>query len=172
MIKSFIAGGIFRFCLHFIPENSEKIIDLISGYIIRKQLIEQDRVQIELAKVNTSAKIELANLNTSSKIDLEIADIKYDIEALKEGNRIRLEEIKTKSIKNGFKWIGAVNYLVRPITTIFWIIVYPLLVWWSVSEGMFNQSPLAVLTIFEQEIIACILGFWYTDKIVQKKQSK
>ncbi|AKK20347.1 hypothetical protein V9J15_00595 [Candidatus Liberibacter africanus] len=38
------------------------------------------------------------------------------------------------------------------------------------EENLIVQSPIAVLTPFEQEIIACILGFWYTDKIVQKKR--
>ncbi|MFV0256652.1 MAG: hypothetical protein EPS19_04445, partial [Candidatus Liberibacter solanacearum] len=73
-------------------------------------------------------------------------------------------------VKSGVKWIDGCNALVRPLTTLFWIIVYPLLVWWSVKEGVFDRSPLSILSPFEQEIIACILGFWYTDKIVQKRR--
>ncbi|ADR52324.1 hypothetical protein CKC_02875 [Candidatus Liberibacter solanacearum CLso-ZC1] len=36
--------------------------------------------------------------------------------------------------------------------------------------GIFDRSPLSILSPFEQDIIACILGFWCTDKIVQKKR--
>ncbi|ONI58716.1 hypothetical protein AYO25_03805, partial [Candidatus Liberibacter solanacearum] len=75
-----------------------------------------------------------------------------------------------QQVKSGVQWIDSFNALIRPLTTLFWIIVYPLLVWWSVKEGIFDRSPLSVLTSFEQEIIACILGFWYTDKIVQKRR--
>ncbi|RPD37289.1 hypothetical protein C0030_002980 [Candidatus Liberibacter solanacearum] len=39
------------------------------------------------------------------------------------------------------------------------------------KEGIITTDPLLLLASFTQEIIACILGFWYTDKIVQEKRS-
>ncbi|MFT4325841.1 MAG: hypothetical protein AB3P25_05640 [Candidatus Liberibacter psyllaurous] len=157
MIQSFLAGGIFRFALRFVPSVFEKIADGVLEYLMQKQSIEYDKMKIELAKINSSTQLDLA-------------EIKYGIEELKADKLIRLARIKAQKVKSGVKWIDGVNALIRPLTTLFWIIVYPLLVWWSVKEGYFDKSPLAVLTLFEQEIIACILGFWYTDKIVQKKR--
>ncbi|AHA28031.1 hypothetical protein lam_685 [Candidatus Liberibacter americanus str. Sao Paulo] len=157
MISSFLAGGIFRFLLRFVPSSFEKIVDVVSEYMMQKQSIEYDKMKLELAQINSSTQIDLA-------------EIKYGIEELKADKPIRLAKIKAQQAKSGINWIDGFNSLVRPITTLFWIIVYPLLVWWSVKEGIFDKSPLSVLTAFEQEIIACILGFWYTDKIVQKRR--
>ncbi|CAL9916452.1 hypothetical protein LSO9J_260010 [Candidatus Liberibacter solanacearum] len=39
-----------------------------------------------------------------------------------------------------------------------------------VKEGIITINPLLLLAPFTQEIIAGILGFWYTDKVVQKKR--
>ncbi|ONI60355.1 hypothetical protein [Candidatus Liberibacter solanacearum] len=157
MIQSFLAGGIFRFALRFIPSVFEKIADGVLEYLMQKQSIEYDKMKLELARINSSTQLDLA-------------DIKLGIEELKADQPIRLARIKAQKVKSGIKWIDGFNALVRPLTSFFWIIVYPLLVWWSVKEGVFDRSPLSVLTSFEQEIIACILGFWYTDKIVQKKK--
>ncbi|ADR52887.1 hypothetical protein CKC_05710 [Candidatus Liberibacter solanacearum CLso-ZC1] len=157
MIQSFLAGGLFRFALRFVPSVFEKIADGVLEYLMQKQSIEYDKMKLEQTRINSSTQLDLA-------------DIKYAIEELKVDQPIRLARIKAQKVKSGVKWIDGLNTLIRPLTTLFWIIVYPLLVWWSVKEGIFDRSPLSILSPFEQEIIACILGFWYTDKIVQKKR--
>ncbi|MCU7489377.1 MAG: hypothetical protein NUV43_03030 [Candidatus Liberibacter asiaticus] len=157
MIQSFLAGGLFRFLLRFIPSGFERIVDVVSEYLTKKQSIEYDKLKLEMAKNDSSTQLDLA-------------EIKAGIEELKIDKPIKLARIKAQNIKSGVKWIDSFNTLVRPLTTLFWIIVYPMMVWWSVKEGIFDKSPLSILSPFEQEIIACILGFWYTDKIVQKRR--
>ncbi|AEL31349.1 putative phage-related protein [Liberibacter phage FP2] len=157
MIQSFLAGGLLRFLLRFIPSSFERIVDVVSEYLTKKQSIEYDKWKLETAKIDSS-------------LQLDLADIKYGIEELKADKPIKLARIKAQNIKSGVKWIDSFNTLVRPLTTLFWIIVYPMMVWWSVKEGIFDKSPLSILSPFEQEIIACILGFWFTDKIVQKRR--
>ncbi|ONI60304.1 hypothetical protein [Candidatus Liberibacter solanacearum] len=157
MIQSFLAGGIFRFALRFMPSVFEKTIDVVSEHLMQKRSIEYDKMKLELAQINSSTQLDLA-------------EIKYGIEELKADKPIRLARIKAQKVKSGIQWIDGFNALVRPLTSLFWIIIYPLLVWWSVKEGIFDRSPLSILSPFEQEIIACILGFWYTDKIVQKRR--
>ncbi|KJZ82402.1 hypothetical protein DJ66_0001 [Candidatus Liberibacter solanacearum] len=157
MIQSFLAGGIFRFALRFIPSVFENIVDVVSEHLMQKRSIEYDKMKLEQTRIQSATQLDLA-------------EIKYAIEELKVDKPIRLARIKDQKVKSGVKWIDGFNALIRPLTTLFWIIVYPLLVWWSVKEGIFDRSPLSVLTPFEQEIIACILGFWYTDKIVQKRR--
>ncbi|XCD72566.1 hypothetical protein Q7M19_05400 (plasmid) [Candidatus Liberibacter asiaticus] len=156
MIQSFLAGGLFRFLLRFIPSSFERIVDVVSEYLTKKQSIEYDKWKLETAKIDSSTQVNLE-------------EIKYGIEELKADKPIRLARVKSQNVKIDIKWINGFNALIRPLTTLFWIIVYPLLVWWSVKERMFNKSPLSFLSPFTQEIIACILGFWYTDKIVQKR---
>ncbi|ONI58636.1 hypothetical protein AYJ09_04425 [Candidatus Liberibacter solanacearum] len=158
MIQSFLAGGIFRFALRFVPSVFEKIADGVLEYLMQKQSIEYDKMKLEQTRIQSATQLDLA-------------DIKYGIEELKADKPIRLARIKAQKVKSGIQWIDGFNALVRPLTSLFWIIIYPLLVWWSVKEGIFDRSPLSILSPFEQEIIACILGFWYTDKIVQKKRS-
>ncbi|KAE9509628.1 hypothetical protein FXW22_05315 [Candidatus Liberibacter asiaticus] len=157
MIQSFLAGGLFRFLLRFIPSSFERIVDVVSEYLTKKQSIEYDKLKLEMAKNDSSTQLDLA-------------EIKAGIEELKIDKPIRLARIEAQKVKSGVKWVDGFTALIRPLTTFFWIIVYPLLVWWSVKEGMFNSDPLTLLSPFTQEIIACILGFWYTDKIVQKKK--
>ncbi|AGH17433.1 hypothetical protein Q7M48_05360 (plasmid) [Candidatus Liberibacter asiaticus] len=157
MIQSFLAGGLFRFLLRFIPSSFERIVDVVSEYLTKKQSIEYDKWKLETAKIDSS-------------LQLDLADIKYGIEELKADKPIKLARIKAQNIKSGVKWVDGFTALIRPLTTLFWIIVYPMMVWWSVKEGIFDKSPLSILSPFEQEIIACILGFWYTDKIVQKRR--
>ncbi|MBY7649512.1 MAG: hypothetical protein C4617_03265 [Candidatus Liberibacter europaeus] len=157
MITSFLAGGIFRFLLRFVPSSFEKIVDVVSEHLMQKRSIEYDRMKLEQIKID-------------SITQLDLADIKYGIEELKADKPIRLARIKSQNVKSGVKWIDGFNALIRPLTTLFWIIVYPLLVFNLVKEDIIATDPLIILAPFTQEIIACILGFWYTDKIVQKKR--
>lgn len=126
MIQSFLAGGIFRFALRFIPSVFEKIVDVVSEYLMQKQSIEYDKVKLELAKIHSAQTVNLE-------------EIKYGIEELKADKPVRLARVKAQKVKSGIKWIDGFNSLVRPLTTLFWIIVYPLLVWWSVKEGIFDN---------------------------------
>ncbi len=157
MIHSFLSGGLFRFLLRFIPSSFERIVDVVSEYLTKKQSIEYDKWKLETAKIDSS-------------LQLDLADIKYGIEELKADKPIKLARIKAQNIKRGVKWIDSFNTLVSPLTTLLWIMVYHMMVWWSVKEGIFDISTLSFLIPFEHEIIVCLLGFCYTDKIVQKRR--
>ncbi|ADR52771.1 hypothetical protein CKC_05125 [Candidatus Liberibacter solanacearum CLso-ZC1] len=122
MIQSFLVGEVFRFALRFIPSVFEKIADGVLEYLMQKQSIEYDKMKLELARINSSTQLDLA-------------DIKLEIEELKADQLIRLARIKAQKVKSGIQWIDGFNAFVRPLTSLFWIIVYPLLVWWSVKGG-------------------------------------
>ncbi|RPD37325.1 hypothetical protein C0030_002885, partial [Candidatus Liberibacter solanacearum] len=120
MIQSFIAGGLFRFALRFVPSVFEQVANIVLEYLMQKRAIEYDKMKLELARIDGATQLDLA-------------DIKAGIEELKADQPIRLARIKAQKIKSGVKWIDGFNALIRPLTTFFWIIVYPLLVWWSVK---------------------------------------
>ncbi|CAL9916561.1 conserved hypothetical protein [Candidatus Liberibacter solanacearum] len=130
MIESFLAGGIFRFALRFVPSVFEKIVDVVAEHLMQKRSIEYDKMKLELARINSSTQLDLT-------------DIQFGIEELKVDQPIRLARIKAQKVKSGIQWIDGFNALVRPLTSLFWIIVYPLLVWWSVKEGIFDRIPLS-----------------------------
>ncbi|CAL9918219.1 hypothetical protein LSO12E_530001 [Candidatus Liberibacter solanacearum] len=78
MIQSFLAGGIFRFSLRFIPSVFEKIADGVLEYLMQKQSIEYDKMKLEQTRIQSATQ-------------RDIADIKYAIEELKVDHPIRLE---------------------------------------------------------------------------------
>ncbi|EMS35844.1 hypothetical protein G653_04551 [Candidatus Liberibacter americanus PW_SP] len=53
-----------------------------------------------------------------------------------------MAKIKSQQAKSGIKWIDGFKALVRPITTLFWIIVYPLLTLYLVKEGIITSASL------------------------------
>ncbi|AKK20402.1 hypothetical protein G293_03880 [Candidatus Liberibacter africanus PTSAPSY] len=85
------------------------------------------------------------------------------VEEIKAEKPVRLARINEHKHKSGVKWIDGLNALVLPLTTFFWIIAYPLLLIYLVRDGFLFTDPLALIDPFTKEIIACILGFWYTD---------
>ncbi|MEG8099303.1 hypothetical protein [Candidatus Liberibacter brunswickensis] len=68
------------------------------------------------------------------------------------------------------KWIDGINALIRPFTTVFWIIVYPSMSTYLISKGVIATDPLALLSPYTQTIIEHIIGFWFTDLVVRKKR--
>ncbi|ADR52304.1 hypothetical protein CKC_02775 [Candidatus Liberibacter solanacearum CLso-ZC1] len=95
------------------PSVFEKIADGVLEYLMQKQSIEYDKMNLELPRINSSTQLDLA-------------DIKYAIEELKVDQSIRLARIKAQKVKNGsgVKWIDGFNALIRPLTTFFWIIIF------------------------------------------------
>ncbi|AKK20613.1 hypothetical protein G293_04990 [Candidatus Liberibacter africanus PTSAPSY] len=169
MIQSFITGGVFRFLLRFIPS----VFETIAEHVKSKQSIEHDKLKLELAKINA----EQMNSDQSiehDRLKLELAKINAEhmttVEGIKAEKPVRLARINEHKHKSGVQWVDGFTAVVRPVTTVFWIIFYPLLVWWGVKENFIVQSPLAVLTSFEQEIIACILGFCIPIKSCRRRE--
>ncbi|ADR51791.1 hypothetical protein CKC_00200 [Candidatus Liberibacter solanacearum CLso-ZC1] len=100
MMESFLASGLFRLALRFIPSVFEKIADGVLEYLMQKQSIEYDKTKLELARINGSTQLDLA-------------DIKYAIEELKVDQSIRLARIKAQKVKSGsgVKWIDGFDSL-------------------------------------------------------------
>ncbi len=90
MIQSFLAGGLFRFLLRFIPSSFERIVDAVSEYLTKKQSIEYNKLKLEMAKNDSSTQLDLA-------------EIKAGIEELKIDKPIRLARIKSQKAKSGVK---------------------------------------------------------------------
>ncbi|AKK20256.1 hypothetical protein G293_03140 [Candidatus Liberibacter africanus PTSAPSY] len=123
MIQSLYRRREFRFLLRFIPY----VFETVTEHVKSKKSIKHDRMRIELAKINAKSLIA--------------------VEGIKADKPVRLARIKGYNHKSGVKWIDGFNALVRLLTTLFWIMDYPLLVIYLVKENFIIQSPLAVLTL-------------------------
>lgn len=105
MISSFLAGGIFRFALRFIPSIFEQFMDILSEHLLRKSSLEYENIKLEIAKIQ-------------GNVQLGLAEIKCE-------TPVRLARTKASKAQSGMQWIDGFNALVRPLTTLFWIIIYP-----------------------------------------------
>ncbi|MBA5723666.1 hypothetical protein [Candidatus Liberibacter sp.] len=50
----------------------------------------------------------------------------------------------------------------RPFTTVFWSVVYPAVFYYMIKANIVCIDSFEVLSLFSQEVIGLILGFWYT----------
>ncbi len=76
--------------------------------------------------------------------------------------------------KTGITWVDALNFLVRPLTTYYLLVLYGIskvalfMVAWHVNQDLWG----AVLKIYDQEdraMLSGILAFWYTGRVFDKK---
>ncbi|XCE17865.1 hypothetical protein Q7L99_04410 [Candidatus Liberibacter asiaticus] len=147
---SFLTGSIARFFIKFVPS----LFNLLEEYIMKEKSIEHDRLRLEIAKIQSTTQV--------------------DLKALESETPVRLARLQNQANEDQFeresKAMIFFNALIRPFTTLFWIILYPLLIWWGVEKGYLTKDPLTLLAPFTQDIIACILVFWFTDTIVQRRK--
>ncbi len=58
---------------------------------------------------------------------------------------------KEKSCES--KMMICFNALIRPFTTLFWLVAYPIFIGWVVYKGVMDKDPLVLLAPFTQDII-------------------
>lgn len=137
-----------------------------------------------------------AFLNKKADNDHELAmmDKQFQLEEMRGRNQLATTEMQTTSAEmvamlgaqadalksqmqlTGTKWVDALNFLVRPLTT-----YYVLLMYGAAKVAMFvvaTQNGLsgweAVLQIYNDEdrnILSGILGFWFIGRAFEKRKS-
>lgn len=86
------------------------------------------------------------------------------------------EAIKGQSILTGVKWADALNILVRPVITYWWVIILYTTFLVSSFIVLVNSgtvAPEAVLSIFgedEKRIVSTIITFWFVDRVLRYKE--
>lgn len=142
-------GGLFRFApevLKWFDRKDERRHELA---MFDKQL-EADRLKGELALQQTSAAIGVEEV------------------------RAIIEATKAQGTQTGIRWVDAVNSLMRPLITFWWVIVLytAYLICGYVSLINSGVSGLdAVLAVFgneEKAIVASIISFWFVDRSLRK----
>lgn len=159
-----IVGGIFRL--------APTVLDLFhKGQDNTHELAMLDK-QIELAKVNSENKRQEIADQTAADIsrDAAAASNAVDVEYAKG----LLEALKGQSSSTGVAWVDAFNASVRPALTYWWCIVT-----YTAAKIVYGvvafqtHRPLSdfagiLLTDFDRQVVASIIGFWFVDRALRK----
>lgn len=156
MIETLIGtlfGGVFRLfpeVVKFFDRKDER----------RHELAMFDK-QLEADKQKIAAQQQQAEVAVS------LADIQAVIEAT-----------KAQAEKSGIPWVDAINSLMRPLITFWWVIV----LYTAVIGAKFyllmlsgNQVAEAIITVWgadEKAIAASIIAFWFVDRSLRKNGLK
>jgi hypothetical protein len=148
-----LLGGLFRMApevLKWLDRNNE-----------RAHEVTMFDKQIELDKTRTTNELALEK----SKGDFVLAG--KDIDALIAG-------AKAQAMVTGVKWVDAINSLMRPAITFWWVIVLQTAVMvatvisLSGSSGGYLDALMKIWGPEEKSIVASIISFWFLDRVLRR----
>lgn len=148
-----IFGGAFRMApeiLKWLDRKDERAHELA---MFDKQL-EADKQRGQLA---------IDQINAQADASIGAAEVQAIIEAT-----------KAQAVQTGIKWVDAINSLMRPTITLWWVIVLytAALVaqYIAVLDGGtdFLQAILKLWGPDEKAIVASIISFWFVDRSLRK----
>jgi len=84
-----------------------------------------------------------------------------------------VEAVRDQSKQTGVAWIDGLSSSVRPVLTYWWCLV---LYTAAKAVMVFGAWPMdmqalasLLLTDFDRSIVASIIGFWFTDRVLRRK---
>jgi len=124
---------------------------------------------------------ELAMLEKQFQLEQTRAQARYDEIALQGGidETLKLldaqrEALKGQMQKTGIKWVDAANFLVRPLTTYYFLGFYGLVKLATVAVALRAAdawtSIIQCWTADDAAILSGILAFWFVGRVFDKKQ--
>lgn len=146
-------GGLFRMApevLKWMDRKDERAHELA---MFDKQL-EADKLKGDQA---------IAQINAQADANIGVAEVQAIIEAT-----------KAQAVQTGIKWVDAINSLMRPTITFWWVIVLytAALVaqYVAVLDGGtdYLQAILKLWGPDEKAIVASIISFWFVDRSLRK----
>lgn len=151
-----LLGGLFRLA----PE----ILKWLDKKDERKHELSMMEYQLKADELRGKIAIDTINAQTEALIGVS------------EMNAI-IEATKAQAVQTGIKFVDAINALMRPLITFWWVLVL-----YTVSMGVQYYMLLknefsagtAVLMVFgpdEKSIAASIISFWFVDRSLRRKRS-
>jgi hypothetical protein len=151
-----LLGGLFRLA----PE----ILKWLDKKDERKHELSMMEYQLKADELRGKIAIDTINAQTEALIGVS------------EMNAI-IEATKAQAAQTGIKFVDAINALMRPLITFWWVLVL-----YTVSMGVQYYMLLknefsagtAVLMVFgtdEKAIAASIISFWFVDRSLRRKRS-
>lgn len=156
-ILSFVFGGLFRMA----PE----ILKWLDRKDERKHEISMFNLQLEADK--QKAQSALAQAHVAADQAIATAELQALIAAT-----------QAQATETGIKWVDAINSLMRPIITFWWVIVLETAFLYAgfhaamVTTDSITQSILMIWGDAEKAIVTSIIGFWFVDRSLRKGWQK
>lgn len=149
-----LLGGVFRLA----PE----ILSLSDKKNERKHELDMFDKQIEADKLRGQMQVDQTKMESDVKLATD------ELQAI-------IEATKAQSIVTGVKWVDAMSSLMRPLITLWWVIVLYTAVMICQFYSLVSYSEVppieAVLKIWgpeERAIVASIISFWFVDRSLRK----
>ena len=151
-----LLGGLFRLA----PE----ILKWLDKKDERKHELSMMEYQLKADELRGKIAIDTINAQTEALIGVS------------EMNAI-IEATKAQAVQTGIKFVDAINALMRPLITFWWVLVlYTVSVgvqYYMLLKNEFSAGT-AVLMVFgpdEKSIAASIISFWFVDRSLRRKRS-
>ncbi len=152
-LLSMLGGGLMRLMPEvFAFANKSK------DYAHELAMLEK---QSELEKTRAAMKMEEVRFTAESEQALAIYDA-------------RKSALEGQMQKTGMRVVDAMNFLVRPVTTYYFLLIYGLaklaMFCLAVNSGLSGWE--AILRLYDEDdrsILAGILAFWFVGRVVEKR---
>ena len=151
-----LLGGLFR----LVPE----ILKWLDKKDERKHELSMMEYQLKADELRGKIAIDTINAQTEALIGVS------------EMNAI-IEATKAQAVQTGIKFVDAINALMRPLITFWWVLVLYTtsmgVQYYMLLKNEFSAGT-AVLMVFgpdEKAIAASIISFWFVDRSLRRKRS-
>ena len=151
-----LLGGLFRLA----PE----ILKWLDKKDERKHELSMMEYQLKADELRGKIAIDTINAQTEALIGVS------------EMNAI-IEATKAQAVQTGIKFVDAINALMRPLITFWWVLVLYTasmgVQYYMLLKNEFSAGT-AVLMVFgpdEKSIAASIISFWFVDRSLRRKRS-
>jgi hypothetical protein len=153
-LLSLMVGSVFR----LLPEG----LKLFSARRDADHEYRMTELQLKIDQVRAVQALDLVHAQGAMAADTA------ELQAL-------AEAVKGQGAGIGVRWVDALSATVRPVLTYWWCLVLytvhkAVLVGVGLGErlGMAQLAPV-VLTDFDRSVVASIIGFWFTDRVLRRK---
>lgn len=152
-LLSMLGGGLMR----LMPEVFS-IANKSKDYAHELAMLDK---QTELEKTRSAMKMEEVRFTVESEQVLALYDAKKSA-------------LEGQMQKTGMKIVDAMNFLVRPITTYYFLLIYGLaklaMFILAINSGLTGWE--AILKLYDEDdraILAGILAFWFVGRVMEKR---
>lgn len=150
-LASFLGGAVTRLVPMWMDKKDKRDE--------RRHELEMLRAQMDFETLRTKGRSELARVEAEGAIGIR------EIEAL-------IEATKAQGQPTGVPKIDALNAAIRPLVTIWWVIILYTAVFLARLYILLDQGVpaaealLSLWGTFEQGIVGAIIGFWFVNRTV------
>lgn len=157
MILETLAGSLLGGAARLIPE----VLKHLDKKNERAHELAMCDKQLELERAKSTSQLQ----QTHAEGDIQIAT--RDLDALIEG-------VRAQATLTGIRWVDALNYAVRPVLAVQWLLVlWPAVIVTGIVSALVQGVPAAAAMSAafgepEKTLCASIASFWLVDRSLRK----